>query len=317
MHPIITSYLEQFVSEYALQHLPEDQQFERFVNFIVLRQFYAERFDLDAVTTEPPESGIDGAAVLIGDNLVTTADEADKMFMRGGRDLEVKYVFVQAKRSEKFEKTEILNFAATVRDVVSDNPQLPQDGLLKEITVIHQLAVRNVSKIRNGQPDCLLFYVTTGEWQNDPVSAAAILQCKTDLKGTRYFFQVEFEPVDFDGLRKRWLSSRGPVRATFNVAAELTIPEMPDVRQSYLTIISAKEFVEKVLTDETGHMRPRVFDQNVRHFLGDDNNVNNDIRETLQDATRRNRFAILNNGITIVASKVSRMGNTMSVEIFK
>jgi len=36
MHPIITSYLEQFVSEYALQHLPEDQQFERFVNFIVL-----------------------------------------------------------------------------------------------------------------------------------------------------------------------------------------------------------------------------------------------------------------------------------------
>lgn len=283
MHPIISAYLKQFSSEHGYEGLGEDEVFERFVNFCEISRHCIERFDLDQVTTAPPETGIDGVAILFGDSLVATADEAERRFERRKGDVDVRYVFIQAKRSEKFQKGEMLGFASAVKDIVQPTPELPQDAVLAQAADIHKVVIKNSSKLRHGQPDCQLVYATTGDWQGEKILKAICSQIESDLRATKFFHSVQFVPVDFDGLRKRWLDSRTAVEATFPVEQELSIPRMEGVRQAYLAIVSADTFVKEVLSDKEGRIRASVFEQNVRHFLGDDNEVNNKMRGTLRD----------------------------------
>ena len=66
MHRIIQSYLNQFVAENELSSLEQSEQFEHFLNYCVISQFFPERFDLEAVHTSADDLGIDGVAVLLG-----------------------------------------------------------------------------------------------------------------------------------------------------------------------------------------------------------------------------------------------------------
>src|SRR5882672_6515605 len=132
----------------------EPDRFERFANYCIVSNRCPTRFDVEDVTTDDPEVGIDGVAITIGDDLVTTVEEARALFQRRQRDLDVKYMFIQAKRSEGFERDVLLNLASAVRDVLGNAPRLPRDGKLAEAAAIHAVVIENVNKIRNGQPDC-------------------------------------------------------------------------------------------------------------------------------------------------------------------
>lgn len=317
MHPIIGSYLTQFSRERAIESLAEQDQFERFANFCVVSNRCPTRFDVEDVTTGAPEVGIDGVAVLIGDELVTTIDDAKLIFSKRHRDVEVKYIFVQAKRSEAFRRDAILNLASAVRAILTNTAALPADARLAEVREIHRHVVQNVNKLRNGQPDCGLYYVTTGSWTGDTVLESTRLQVMSDLLQTKYFHSVEVVPMGFDELRKEWIATRSPTEAKFEVLSELPMPAMEGVSEAIIVLVSAQEFVDKVLCDDKGNLRASVFEQNVRHFLGEENDVNGQIRKTLGNGRQKHRFAILNNGITITAREIRRVATTVSVRDFQ
>jgi hypothetical protein len=317
MHPIIQTYLGQFSKERSIESMDEADRFERFVNYCVISNRCPTRFEVEDVTTDDPEVGIDGVAVLIGDEVVTMSDEATALFERRHRDLDVQYLFVQAKRSETFSRDSILNLGSAVRDVLADSPRLPRDSCLSEAANIHKVVVENVNKVRNGQPDCSLFYATTGTWTGDPVLEATRNQVVQDLVATKFFHRVSVEPIGFDELRREWVATRAPAEAKFSVIAELPMPAMEGVSEAIIVLVTAQEFVERVLCDEKGNLRAMVFEQNVRHFLGERNEVNEQIRATLDNKQKKHRFAILNNGITIAAREIRRVANTVTVKDFQ
>ena len=317
MHPIISSYLAQFSREHAIETMEEADRFERFANYCVLSNQCPTRFDIEDITTGEPEVGIDGAAIIFGDQVVATSTEAQAIFSKRHRDLDVKYVFIQAKRSESFSRDAILNLGSAIRDVINDSPRLPKDSRLSELAAIHKVVVGNATKIRNGQPDCLVCYVTTGTWANDPILAATVQQIVQDIRLAKLFHDVQFEPMGFDEVRREWIATRAPAEAKFKVIAELPMRSMEGVSEAVIVLVSAQEYVDKVLCDEKGNLRSSVFEQNVRHFLGEDNDVNGQIRATLKDAHKRHRFAILNNGITIAARKIERIADTVTVRDFQ
>lgn len=86
------------------------------------------------------------------------------------------------------------------------------------------------------------------------------------------------------------------------------------IPQAYITTIKAKEFIEKVAMDEDRKIREEVFDENVRAFLGEDNPVNKDITKTLQ-SEKSNQFAVLNNGVTIIAPEVTLTPSKKTIHI--
>ena len=77
MHKIIASYVKQFVRENELCDLDEAAQFEYFVNYC-LRGMTLSKPSILSVLERQHDDGIDGAAVILEGEVITTAEEAPR-----------------------------------------------------------------------------------------------------------------------------------------------------------------------------------------------------------------------------------------------
>ena len=84
------------------------------------------------------------------------------------------------------------------------------------------------------------------------------------------------------------------------------IPQISGVQEAYIGIVPCTEYL-KLVCDEDGSLNRRLFFDNVRDFQGN-NPVNLEIEATVNDVTRSDRFALLNNGVTVVARGVNKVG---------
>jgi cold shock CspA family protein len=74
----------------------------------------------------------------------------------------------------------------------------------------------------------------------------------------------------------------------------------------HIGIVPCTEYV-KLVCDEDGSLNRRLFYDNVRDFQGH-NPVNQEMATTIQESGRGDKFALLNNGVTIVARNVNKVG---------
>lgn len=319
MHKVLKSYLQQYSRDFEKEALDEADQFERFVNFCIINRSFPDVFDIEDVTTGVDDWSIDGAAVIIGDELVLTHEDASSVFarLRPRQSIAVSYVFIQAKRSESFDGGDMAKFGVGVTTLLTDATSSPGDEVLIELRKIHEVVVTQLSKVQGGRPKCYLHYVTSGVWGKPKDLVRIVNQQISQLSDTGLFSSIEFMPVDREALITYWMQTRSPVEATFTVKGSVPIPGIVGVEEAYLTVVSAIEFVDKVLTGDDGRIRSHVFEQNVRAFLGDDNPVNARISAGLSDPKSSDRFAILNNGVTLVSPDVRVQADRVSVTDFQ
>lgn len=319
MNRIISSYLNQFSVEHSILDMKESDQFERFVNYCLVSQFHLDSFEVDSITTSSSDDGIDGVAVLMDDQLITTAEDARNAFagLPRRKSVEVQYIFVQTKSSENFDLGQMLKLGAGVASLLT-NAKKPIDDVLAEFRDIHDLVVKNLSSVNNGRPTCTMYYACTGTWnKTNGLQERAITPCETQVAATRYFHAVSYLPIDNDAIINLWVRTRAPVQATFPVKSQVSFPIINGVTQAYLVLAPAQEFINHVLADSDGRLRSSVFEQNVRSFLGDENSVNRRMKDALQDRDVHDRFAINNNGITIVASEVKYQNDRIYISDYQ
>lgn len=317
MHKIVSSHLKRFVLEQSFDELDESKQFERFSNFCIVYKFYPTRFDISAITSEDDDCGIDGISFIVDGELVTTRDEASSIFKRPKKNVLVDIVFIQSKRSEKFERGEILKFGDGVSDFLNDSPNLPQGEFIQNSKDLFNTVIENVHKITHGKPNCHLFYATTGTYPNAREIEGTFKNIQQTIKKSGYFKQVTVLPVDRDELVKLWSLTYSGVEAKFEVKGYTPYPEIAGIKEAYLAIVPAQNFIKNVLSDEDGKLRTFIFEENVRSFLGQDNPVNKMIKQTLIDGSGRARFGILNNGITIISPNVKVQSDSIYIENFQ
>lgn len=311
MHKIIESHLKTFIEKYELYN-NRDKQFEYFVNFCIASKYFSGRINPIDITTDEDDAGIDGIFFVIDDELVLTLEDAKVIFESHKKSLEVEVIFTQVKSSEKFVKKEIANFGIGVNDFL-DTPYLPQGEFIKESREIFDLIVENVSKVKDGRPTTSLYYCTSGAWGEEKELKGALERIKSIIEKTSYFRNVSVSPIDRDRLIKAWISAQRPVNSKVKVKGFIPFETISNVNEAYLAIISAKNYVESVLMDEDDRIRSGIFDENVRSFLGETNRVNSQIIETLKSDDIKDRFAILNNGVTIVSPDVRVQSDSISM----
>lgn len=318
MHRIIKSNLGTFCEEKSIsESIKESKQFEYFANYCVVRDVYGEDFDVSEITSDEDDGGIDGIAFLIDHELVFTYEEAVNVFSRHKKNVDVDIYFIQAKTSESYDRGEILKFGDGVDDFLKESSLLPHGTFIKAKRRIFDLLVTCVDKITNGCPNIVLRYVCTSDNEIAKEIEATRAGIIRKLESTRLFNSVDFQFIGVDGLISLWKKSRNAIKAQIPALSYLSFMKMKDIGQAYLIIVSAKQYVQSVLMDENGKLRGGIFDENVRAFLGEDNIVNRAIEDTINKPDSQNRFAILNNGITIISPEVNNMGSTISLSDYQ
>jgi AIPR protein len=315
MDRITQSLLDEFSREHGVESLAEDKRFEHFACYLTLQRHYAETFATsEVVTGAGGDTGIDGIGIIANGSLVTDVEMVTDLADRNGY-LDVSFTFVQAERSSSFETSKIGQFSYGVVDFFKDVPTLPRNAAIKQGAEIMAAVYERSPKFKRGNPVCRLYYVTTGKWLGDAQLEARKAAAIADIQALNLFRDVEFSPVGADQIQRLYNQAKNAVSREFTFSERTVIPEIPGVSEAYLGLIPVPELIS-ILKDENGEITKSLFYDNVRDFQ-DYNPVNTEIRQTLESDVQKTRFALMNNGVTIIARTLRATGNRFYVEDFQ
>lgn len=302
MDRITKGYMNNFAASQELTGQNESELFELFACYCVLSKEYPEHFDIsDIVTGGGSDAGIDGIAIIANNVLIHSQEEFDDLAEQTHTITDLKFIFIQAKTSPTFNGGDIATFGFGVCDLLKEQPELVQNAEVQEKSNIISHILSNMMRVRN-KPKCLLYYVTTGNWTEDQNLCSRIEGVKSDLKSENLFSEISFVPVDANYLQKLFKNTVDKIQAIIDFPERITLPEMEKVKEAYLGILPACQFLNLV-SNEDGIIKSILYD-NVRDFQGE-NDVNVEIAETL-NSSEADKFVILNNGITIICKELKK-----------
>lgn len=302
MDIIIKGYLDRFIDEFELDAQDIDDNFEKFCIYSVLKNelAYLDNNDIDEITIGV-NKGIDAICLAINGNPVTSIQEIEDLRITK-KNFDATLYFLQTKTSPRFSDSEIANFCDSVIDFLNENPKYPLTPKAKEYHDIYMEVLKQLSYLKTF--NCKLFYCCTGTWNEKTTCATTISNKKNALISTGNFKsergdRADIIPIDHERLRKLFDKANQPLNAEFTFSQKVILNDISNVRESYLGVLPFREFEKIILDSETGKLKPLFYD-NVRDFLGIDEEVNEKINKTLQDKQFA-LFQLLNNGITIIA----------------
>ncbi|WP_024334640.1 AIPR family protein [Desulfotignum balticum] len=315
MDRITKALLNEFIEQNGLETLPEDQAFEHFSGFLVTSGHYSESFASDDIAVGAGgDCGIDCIAILVNGTIVSEPEEIEDLADTNGY-LDVNFVFTQAERSGGFETAKIGQFVFGVCDFFSETPQLPQNDRVQLYARIAREIFDRSRLFKKGNPQCLLYYVTTGKWTDDANLVVRRDAGRQDVEELNLFRKVGFGCVDADQLQRLYRESQNAIATEIKFSERTVIPEIPGVEQAYLGLLPASQFL-KLVENDNDEVLTSLFYDNVRHWQ-DWNPVNSEMRDTLSSPDTARYFPLLNNGVTIVARRVHPTGNKFLLEDYQ
>lgn len=314
MDRITKSLLDEFCNE-ALVIGAEEAQFEHFAAFLTVSRFLESTFDTaDVVTGSGGDTGIDAIAVMVNGVLVTDPELVEELAATNNF-LDATFVFVQAERSSGFDTSKIGQFGYGVADFFKDKPSLPRNDRVAACAEVMNALYQRSSRFTRGNPVCKLYYVTTGRWVGDAAVEARRAAVREDLLQLNIFREADFIPVGADLIQRYYNETKNAVSRDFIFADKTVVPESAGVKEAYLGLLPASEFLG-LLDDGNGNILKTIFYDNVRDWQ-EYNLVNNEIKSSLQSPADRARFALMNNGVTIIAKTLRTTGNKFHIEDYQ
>lgn len=309
---ILSGMLRDFAQRHDLVDDPVDKQFEQFSNYCLLKTDHYDSFDFEKVSTGDC-IGIDGVAVTIGDVIIDELEDA-QLFTKG--QFEAKFFFTQAKTSSKFDLGDFLKFIATVKlffgkDKDAVPPQLHNAFELKKHIYERAAKLRKL-------PTAELSYVYTGRFELGGTQIEKQIESEIDsLRRLPYTFSdVTWHVHDGDSIARLYRETKNDVQKAILFQRHIALPKIRGTQAAYLGVVGCKDYV-RLIQKENGELNKGLFFENVRDFLGSANPVNEEIARTIHNTDERDRFAILNNGVTVVAKNVVPSGDNFELSQFQ
>ena len=309
---ILSGMLKDFVQRHELSDEAIDSQFEKFANYCLLKTDHYDSFEFDKVGTGDC-LGIDGVAVTIGDVIVDELDDA-QLFTKA--QFEAKFFFSQAKTSSKFDLGDFLKFITTVRVFFgTDITAVPKE--LHKAFAIKQHIYERAAKLRK-LPTAELSYVYAGRFELAGTQIEKQIEGEIQsIRSIPYLFSdVTWHVHDGDSIARLYRETKNDVQKDILFQRHVALPAIRGAAAAYLGVVGCKAYV-RMIQKENGEINKGLFFENVRDFLGSANPVNEEIARTIHNNEERDRFAILNNGVTLVAKKVTPSGDRFELSQFQ
>lgn len=293
--------MKDFADEFEMSFSDKPAVFEALVNYSVLSRMHSGTLNInDVIVDGTDDTGIDGLAIIVNEHIVKSKQEIDDYVRALGR-LDAQFVFIQSKLSNKFEMGEISKFLYGVEDFFRAEPTIRINDGIQHARNLEEHVFSAGLKIRRN-PVCQMYYATTGKWVGDATLQGLIDTTLDRLKQTGLFSDVVFIPVDLEKVKTMFLSLRNRIERQVNFSNRTDLPLIEGVQEAYIGILPTTEYF-KLICDDDGILQRNLFYDNVRDFQGD-NPVNLEVAETINNESTRDKFVLLNNGITIVAKSI-------------
>jgi hypothetical protein len=315
MDRITKSLLTEFVEQNELVSLPEETAFEHFTGFLVTSRHFTENFPTEDIHVgSGGDCAIDTISIIVNGCLVTEPEEIEDLANTNGY-LDVTLIFCQAERSESFSTAKIGQIGFGIEDFLSDTPTLPQnEGIKHRATILNEIFSRS-SKFKKGNPQCYIYYCTTGRWMDDQSLVARRDAVKNDISALSLFRKVEFECIDAERIQTLFRQTKNAISTEVNFPERTVLPELPGIEQAYIGFLSSTEYL-KLIENSDEEIITSLFYDNVRHWQ-EWNPVNSEIKSTLDNESQKIYFPLLNNGVTIIAKRIIPTGNKFVLEDYQ
>jgi hypothetical protein len=201
-----------------------------------------------------------------------------------------------------------------VLDFFQEKASFQQNERILELQRIKNRLYESAAKFVRGLPKIALYYATTGTWTDDKNLRAIRDGFLAQLSTLHMFAATSFHPLDAPKVQKLYFQTKNAFRVSISFGQNLSLPEIPNVRESYIGLLPISEYL-KIIMDDDGNVRRRLFFDNIRDFQGD-TTVNKSIAGTLLSETSI-EFPLRNNGVTIVTRKLQRVGPQFTLEDFQ
>lgn len=252
------------------------------------------------------DGGIDSAYLFLNDELLR--EKANISGIRGKPRIDLHVI--QSKTSAGFSETAIDKLIVTterVFDLESQRTVLERifnDEVVALVEVFKHTYLGLVARL----PALTIryYYASKGD-EVHPKVQEKVRQLTEVVR--KKFSDVDFR-FEFLGARHLLeLARRTPTTSYQLKLAEIPIPAAKGV--AYVCLVRLQDYFEFITSDSRVLLR-HLFEANVRDYQGI-TQVNAQIQKTLRDAPTED-FWWLNNGVTVVASKATQAGKTLTIE---
>ncbi|ATQ83545.1 hypothetical protein MOTT16_06705 [Moraxella osloensis] len=316
---ILKSFLENFIEQHGLEQQHEDESFEDFVNFNIISKLYPRDISLDDLSTGgSDDTGLDGMAIIVNGNIITDETEIDFLVKQNG-SLNVIFALIQSKSSPKFDGSQVGTFITGVKNFFSPKSFLPENEKIKALRLIKDKIYKESINFDEDSPVLKLFFVSSGEWKEPEQITGKVKLELTELESKSLFKnEIKIDFYDANKLKETYREISRKIVKEIPFNNHVSLPNMPDeynVRQSYIGSISVVDYLN-LIEDQNKNLSKDLFYDNIRDFQGD-NKVNKEIRDTIVSAKNQLLLSLMNNGITIIAKKVEKIGSKMKLTDFQ
>ncbi len=316
VEPIINAKFKRFRDQMELNNCADGLAFEQFVNYTILSAHQPDAFNGDSELFDKvnvggsDDMGIDGIAIKINGLLIRDLNEAKDLVKKFPR-LSIEFIFIQSKYKSNFDKGEFNNFTDGVREFLSEKQRQPCNELVKELILVKDyLLSEEVVYKWSDNPSARLYYVVMGRWNDSKHQLALAEQLKDDIERLNTYKSALIHFVDLESFKEILDSNENNFEAVINSIDTMPLTSVEGVDNSCMLLCYAGE-LKKLLTTKDGLIRKSLFDDNVRDFQGD-NSINSEIAKTIMSEPEK--FALLNNGITIVCEKYTPSNRQITIK---
>ncbi len=314
--PTLNLKIKQFKDSFNLNHLPNSELFERFVNRSLLELHQSSSTSkrpsvLDAASTGGKDDmGIDGLFILVNNIVVTSVEEIQAQ-IEGNKKIDIDFVFIQSKYQDKYDSGELGKFLDGIMDFLSEIHNEPHNEKIDDLIKLKDyLFSDEVMLSWSSSPRVKCYYAICGDLRNDEHFEGKLKNFKDSVSKLNNYSDVSIKCLGARELLNVCNDIENSIKVVLNTLGSIGFDETVGVDNSLMILCRAKEFLH-ILVNEDGLMRRSFFDDNIRDYQGK-TTINEEIMSTL--INQPSSFLLRNNGLTIVCSSITPVNRKITLE---
>lgn len=234
--------------------------------------------------------------------------------MLNQKKLDVDILFIQTKTEEKCDTGNLLKTIQATKNFLENFEAITEknSNVLNAKEIYDELfKYENFRLCTSQSPKCHIFYVTAANERDGGLVKSICESNEKELSSSmKDIKSVDIQVLGREYVMETYSEVKNNITVQINLKNSITLDKIEGVKEAYIGYLTGNDYL-KIICDNTGDLRRRIFYENVRDYQGTENNVNKEIRSTIANENTRGQFILLNNGVTIITKSVTSLGANM------